>query len=263
MIHCNLAPAEERLQQYVEGTLPEDEAQAFEEHYFDCPVCMEEVQALQAVAAELARNPVKPRAAVLRWPVLASAAALAAALAAVSLVYLAPARHPAPVAQATPPQPSPASPGQNSASTSSATTQLADLTLPAFTGSGLRGEEANQFFRAGMQAYASANCSAAVENLDRVPGQDQDSQAARFYAGACQMHLGQLSQASAAFRRLADTVNSPEQEASLYYLAQIALVQNDLPGTRSALRRVISLHGDFEQRATREIAKIDAAEKPK
>jgi len=43
--------------------------------------------------------------------------------------------------------------------------------------------------------------------------------------------------------------DSPQQEAALYYLAQIALVHNDPTTARHYLARTIALRGDFERRA--------------
>src|SRR5215469_8616752 len=71
MSHCIGAPARQWLEQYVEGTLPEAEAENFENHYFDCPVCLGELQAVQATQEALRRHPVPiaaPRR-ILEWPV--------------------------------------------------------------------------------------------------------------------------------------------------------------------------------------------------
>ena len=75
MSHCTGAPAEQWLEQYVAGTLPDPEAQAFEEHYFDCPVCLAQLQALQAAAMQLRRNPAKIPARVIAWPAIVSPSA--------------------------------------------------------------------------------------------------------------------------------------------------------------------------------------------
>jgi putative zinc finger protein len=62
---------------YVAGTLPATEAEAFEEHYFGCSRCWDEVRAGTAVRDALRKTPVLPRAATpMRWAGLAAAAVL-------------------------------------------------------------------------------------------------------------------------------------------------------------------------------------------
>ena len=70
MSNCSGAPAREWLAQYMEGTLPDEDAQKFEDHYFDCPVCFGELQAIQAAQEALRRHPVPITAPkrILEWP---------------------------------------------------------------------------------------------------------------------------------------------------------------------------------------------------
>ena len=73
MINCNGAPAELSALAYVEGTLPEAEAERFEEHFFACAVCLAYLQTIQAVGAGMAKLPapaaVEPkRSSLLSWP---------------------------------------------------------------------------------------------------------------------------------------------------------------------------------------------------
>ena len=95
---CDGAPAELLLERYIQGTLPDAEAQQFEEHYFDCPVCVAQVEALQAVRTRLAGLPVNEqptaqtattkRAKLFAWPTpMAAMVALAASLFIVFLSY--------------------------------------------------------------------------------------------------------------------------------------------------------------------------------
>ena len=55
-MQCTGAPAERWLEKYVAGTLAAADAEAFEEHYFDCPVCLAQLQAVQAAAEQMRRN---------------------------------------------------------------------------------------------------------------------------------------------------------------------------------------------------------------
>jgi len=254
MSHCTGGPAEQWLEQYVAGTLPDSAAQAFEEHYFDCPVCLAQLQALQAVADQLRRNPAKMPARVIPWPaIIATAGAIAAVLMITVIGYYTLAHRPGSgISPGSASSPVPASPG------SSANVQLADLTLPPFEASSLRGEAEDPHYRTGMKEYASGDCSAAVSDLGRVPSKSDDALAAQFYTGVCQLKLNQLDAASTTLGRVAGKGDSPQQEAALYYLAQIAFLRNDSGAARQNLEKVISLRGDFEQRARGELNKLSA-----
>ena len=70
------------------------------------------------------------------------------------------------------------------------------------------------------------------------------------------MHGGELAAAQATLRKVDAAGDSPQQEAALYYLAQVALARQDSTAARHYLARTISLHGDFEQQARLELNKV-------
>jgi len=81
MTDCTVPLIDRCLEKYIQGTLPESEARTFEEHYFDCPACLAQVEALQAVAHQLGSQPQKVRRAPIPWPVrVAVPVAIAAGL---------------------------------------------------------------------------------------------------------------------------------------------------------------------------------------
>jgi anti-sigma factor RsiW len=279
MNHCTGAPAEQWLERYIQGTLPDAESQQFEEHYFDCPVCLAQVEAMQAVRARLAELPAselpskqplaKKRAPILAWPTAAAAvAALAASLLIVVLGerLLLPRILPPNVTIQTGPQsPTNPHPGANSQTSttipSTSVVQLADLTLPPFRAATLRGANEDSDFAAGMKDYSAGDCRAALTALSRASASGASALASKFYSGVCQMHLGDLPAAAATFQRVASAGDSPQQEAAFYYQAQIALARNDATSARQNLDRTLALHGDFEQRARRQSAALAAAGK--
>ena len=57
MTQCIGSPAEEMAEQYLAGSLPESEAERFEEHYFGCDLCHEHLLALKEIRDGLAREP--------------------------------------------------------------------------------------------------------------------------------------------------------------------------------------------------------------
>jgi tetratricopeptide (TPR) repeat protein len=254
MTNCTGAPAEQWLESYLQGTLPEAEAAKFEEHYFDCPVCLAQVEALQAVAHQLAGQPRKTSKTVISWPIRAGALGAIAALLVLGFLGFQ-AWHKAPpptvatgpVVVAPPSSPSlhPAPPTL----ASTAASKLADLALPAFTAPNLRGESQNASFEAGMKDYAGGNCRGAIASLEQVPAENAAARAAEFYSGACQMHIGNLTGAATLLRKVAEVGDSPQQEAALYELAQIALADNDLATAHRYLLHATLLRGDLERKA--------------
>ncbi len=261
MTNCTGTPAERYLEAYLQGTLPGVEALRFEEHYFDCPVCLAQVEALQAVALKLGSQPRKAPRAPIAWPIRSVAfGAIAALLILGFLTFRAKRQSPQPAVAAGPPapapQPRPSLQSVPSPLTSSAISRLADLTLPAFQAPHLRGPSGDPHFDEGMKAYSNQDCASAVRTLSQVPSEDGNALAAQFYSGVCQMHEGNPRAAFLTLRRVADAGDSPQQEAAYYYLAQLALSRNDATTARHYLSLTISLQGDFLARARGEMAGI-------
>lgn len=261
MSDCIGAPANLWLERYVEGTLPEAEVEKFEEHYFDCPVCLAQVEALQAAREQLKRNPVAftPPRRVLNWPQFtvgfgALAAALIVGVITLRMVQLrtGPAQTNAVVQPGSPP----ASPQAAGGEPATQLAQLADLRLPAYQAPTLRGAGAPSEFEQAMKLYNAGNCAGAIKRLSQVDAQSPDALAARFYTGLCQMHAGDLADSSKVLHQVAAAPDSPQQEAAWYYLAQIALAKSDAALARKDLARVVSLHGDLEHRARAELAQL-------
>ena len=81
MTDCTGLLTDRCLELYIQGTLPEHEAQEFEQHYFECATCLAQVEALQAVALKLGSQPRKAAKAPIPWPIrFAALAAIAAML---------------------------------------------------------------------------------------------------------------------------------------------------------------------------------------
>ncbi|HEY1254376.1 MAG TPA: zf-HC2 domain-containing protein, partial [Terracidiphilus sp.] len=185
MIVCGGTPAELHALQYVEGTLSEFEAARFEEHFFGCPVCLRHLQAIQAVAQELARQPIAPIQAPprtpLAWPVRVWAMGAIAALLLIGVsTYMSLESKPAhlTVAQSQP-KPIPQAESAHAFTQPVHLSQLADLTLPSYVAPNLRGESLNGRFETGMRAYANGNCRAAIEDLSRIPAESAEARAAQ------------------------------------------------------------------------------------
>jgi hypothetical protein len=186
-------------------------------------------------------------------------------------LYVSPARNPeAPIDEGSAPK-SPASttntpartamaagesePDKPASLTASEVAKLADVTLPPFWIKTLRGQE-EPHFEVGMKAYTNVDCPTAVKALAEVPAHDERAVAARLYTGVCQMHDEDLTSAAQTLRGVAGAGDSPQQEAALYYLAQLDLLGNNVTGARDYLAQTIKLHGEFEARARTELEVI-------
>jgi tetratricopeptide (TPR) repeat protein len=277
MTQCTGTPAEQWLEAYLQGTLPEAKAQKFEQHYFDCPVCLAQVERLEAVSRLLGRRPLKASTPPIAWPARGwpnfswpslswpARAFAVSAVAALFVVGFFGIRHSdrssqpnvahAPVAPNLQPQAQAATPTLAALAVS----RLADLTLPVFRENNLRGSSVDAHFEAGMNAYANSDCAVAVKALSQVAAQDANARAAQFYLGVCRMHMGDLPAATSTLRKVAGAGESAQQEAALYYLAQIALSENDAATAHRYLNRTIALHGDFESRANVELGGLPAS----
>jgi len=256
---CDGKPAERYALAYLEASLPEDETEIFEQHYFDCPVCAERLQTMRAASRILAREPAVDLEALrpkrfFTWFVPAPAWGLAAAAALLVLGIFLVHR------SATPPQPQLAqlTPPPASVPVTAAPARQADFAMPVFAAPELRAEREDPNFKAGRTAYAMGDYHAAVAALRRVPPSAQESLAARFYTAACLMKQGDLNRAAAEFDRVARAGDSPQLESALYYLAQIALVRGDLNQARARLNQTIALRGDLEAKARSQVAALNA-----
>jgi hypothetical protein len=262
MNSCTGTPAELYALPYVEGSLPEIEAERFEEHYFECTACLAYLQTIQAAGTELARMPVgasaPPKKTLLTWPMASWALrAVAAALLVVAVFayrgFHSGASGPQ-LAQAPQPQPAPlpAAPAKPAVNA----TLLADLAMPAFVAPNLRGSSEDAHFDAGMNAYSRGDYVHAAATLAEVPAQAGEARAAAFYRAACQMHLGNLQSAAEGMSKVADAGDSPQQESAIYFEAQIALASNNPTAAHKFLQQTIALKGDLERKARDEDRKV-------
>jgi Putative zinc-finger len=282
MTVCIGKPAELCALPYVEGSLPEPEAERFEEHYFECRVCLAHLQSLLAVRGGLGRMPAWPdkdlarQKTVLGWPRISWALAAAAAVLLFAAVFSYRAVHSVPrqmqasstasgtapgTARAAAPQAVPhetpaAAPARRIRASAPTASALADLSLPAFVAPNLRGAAEDESFDAGMKAYTDGDCRGALDDLAKVPAQSKNRRAADFYSAACEMHLGDLKAAAAGMHSVESVGDSPQQESALYYEAQIALANDNPAAAHRYLVQTIALQGDLERQARSEDRKV-------
>jgi hypothetical protein len=274
---CDRTPAELNGLQYIEGTLPALDADRFEEHYFNCPACLNYMETLQTAAEEFVQMPPvavqAKRWSLISWPLPVWSLGAVAALLLIGFFVHKSLEHGSsqptvarnqspPQIQATAPQrPEPVPAVSRADAVPVRLSELADLTLPTYQVPALRGERLDARFVAGMKEYVKGNCGGAIQSLSQLPAEDAEARTAAFYAGACQMHLGNFDLAATLLHKVADTENSPRQEAALYLLAQISLTENDPTAAHTFLGRTISLDGDLLERARAEDIRITTMQK--
>ena len=239
---CEEVERGELAERYVLGQLDERQQEAFEDHYFDCAACLEQVRALQDARAVLSASEVRaPRRA---WPrvaaVLATAAAVVLAVR-VGQELWSPADTP------------PSSSVPRTDIVLPAPAVRARIVLPPYTPSRLRavGSEAQRVFQEAMVAYAAGNCTGALPGLQRAVSLDGSLLQTRFYLAACELHEARAKEAVPNLERVIAAGESPYLEDARFLLAQARIEQGDVEGARQELRRVIALQGDRREQAQR------------
>jgi tetratricopeptide (TPR) repeat protein len=245
--------------------LSEADRDAFEEHYFECPRCFDELETLQAIREELPRvnleSGTKATHAFVRWR---RAAGLAAAVAlAVPLLWMPvlwrrstlpsgpseATKAPSP-SQQLPSTPT-TQPPEPTAGSKPSLEQLARVEPPRYERvepplyepQRLRNvpDEATKGFQRGMERYRRADYAGAIEDLRGAAELDPGAPHIRFFLGISHLMLGHDD---AAIDRLRATIalgDSPYLQDAHFYLAKAFLRRNDLGAAESELKKIIQL----------------------
>jgi tetratricopeptide (TPR) repeat protein len=267
---CARVAREEIIESYLVDRLSEEDRDAFEEHYFECARCFDELQTLQALQRELPRTGAEFEAKSTRplfgWT---SAAALAAAvvLAVGVVLWMRPTLPSSPPEATKAPGPSqaqvPEKPGtqQPAQTTESAPSleQLARVEPPRYERPTLRGasDQATQRFQRGMERYRKADYAGAVDDLRAAAELDPDAAHITFFLGISHLMLGQDN---AAIDRLRATIalgDSPYLDEAHLYLAKAFLRRKDLSAAEEQLKKLIQLRGSQSGEARRLLTQVE------
>ena len=266
---CARVAREQIFESYLSGRLTEQDREAFEEHYFGCALCFDELQTLQTIRDVLPTVTPQVENATTRpftpWlPALGLAAAAAAFAVGTALFIRQPHSSAPPVSPTTsrketpvPGRPIPQQPAQTIAAEPSLE-QLARVDPPRYEPLKLRGttDEATAAFQRGMERYGRADYAGAVENLRAAAGLDPDGIHILFFLGISHLMLGQDD---AAIDRLGSTIargDSAYLEEAHFYLAKVFLRRKDFAGAESHLKTVIQLRGSKGDEAQRLLTQI-------
>ena len=252
---CDRASREEIFESYLTDRLNEEDRAAFEEHYFGCPRCFDELQTLQAIREQLRTDGAEfegnANRTVPRW---AQAAGLAAAvvLAAGTMLWMrAPGpsgvqKETAPPVQSQAESPRRPQPQESErAVPGPSLEQLARIQAPPYQPIRLRGvpDEATARFQRGMERYRKADYAGALAELRGAAELDPEASHIRFFLGIC--HL-MVSEDDAGIERLQATIglgDSPYLEEAHLYLAKAFLRRKDFGAAETQLKTLIQLRG--------------------
>lgn len=246
---CEERFSDEAIESYVRGKLDDRQSRALEEHFFECPACLERVEVLQAIAGVLSPAAAR-RANVLPWRSWQPAAVLASLAAAVVLLVVLRPELPLPTAprpRATEAPPGPTTPPQpDHVATAPDYRDLAAISPPRYQPSSLRGRGASPELEAAMNRYASGDYAGAAAALDAVLRREPTHLQALFYGGVSALLAGRHEDGVARLQKVIAAGDTPYLEEARFYLAKAYLQRGDVEAAERELERVIALRGDLE-----------------
>ena len=244
-MNCATAQSDNLVERYVLGRLSDGEQRSFEEHFFVCEACFEEVRLMQTLQA-VGKKHSRPAAVIPmpRRPWLVWGAAAAVLLVGAGVYETMRTRRPElaqTVAVAHPPIADP----------QPELDVLARVVPPVYTASNLRSSVAGreQKFRAAMAMYAGGDYADAAKALRPLTEGGPETAAARFYLAVADLLAGNSDEATAQLRSVDAMGETPYQEQARFFLAKALLASRDVAGAAQALQRTIQLRGDREAEA--------------
>lgn len=257
---CQQVEREETIEAYLTNRLSPEAQQEFEEHFFQCSQCFDQVQTVRATQAELAASQKTIRAeapaqpAKLRW---GWAAALAAAAVILMVVWV---RLPTPESQtpqavvAPPVKRAPPMPGTLSLA------EMARVDPPAYTPTVLRGpaDEAARKFRDAMQHYTRGDCQAAIPGLRASAKLNPKAADASFFLAICYLLMDQTDSAIASLQKTIALGDTAYLEEAHFYLAKAFLGKGDLDSAQAEFQETVRLQGEHENKARELLQQVEA-----
>ena len=242
---CEQIEHDEVVERYAAGTLPEDAAEAFEEHYFRCAACLASLEAVQEATVVL-RKPVTVRR--FSYIGLALAASLVVTLAGALVWNLAPVTE----------RPAPVSVARDEPPAQNPWVELGKFEAPAFRESTLRGatDTPGNEFSDGIRAYQQGNYTRAAAFLQIAAETNPRDARTQFFLGISQILAGNPAGGLEALRRVDAMGLTPFQEEARFYQAKALLQQGDAAGARSLLTTLVAMRGDWETQAKELLGKL-------
>lgn len=257
---CPTSAGHDTAEAYVAGTLPDDEQEAFERHFYGCAACLAQVQTLQDVRDRLASVPPVPRAADPRWQAAPwLGLALAAGVMAVGGWWwqhggLRPS--PAPTPSAAPPsaaEPALEAPGRRSVLARLATVvppRYVPPTVPGQTPAAGSADEAMAHYAAGRYDRAAGALQVLSDARPTDPG-------LAFFWGISELVIGHTDAAREGLTRAIAAGAPPYADEARFYLAKAYLADDAVDLARLELQYAVSRDAGPEGEAQRILAALD------
>lgn len=268
-MNCARVAREETLEAYLLGRLSEEDRNAYEEHYFECAECFDELRALQATREELSQTSGGQDSRTPLWYWLAVVSALGtAALLVVGLtlsVHEPSPPTPSETRQASPPPIRSTEPTQPAGpATAVDVADLAKIEPPKYQPLKFRGtaDEATLRFQSGMGRYQRADYRAAAAELEAAATIAPDAPHIRFFLGICRLMLGNDDAAIAQFQATIAIGDSPYLEEARLYLAKAYLRRKQLGAAEMQLKKLTELRGPHSNEAGRLLTKMETLKSP-
>ena len=252
---CARIVRDEITERYVSGRLTEEDQAAFEQHYFQCARCFEELRVYRLLRAELEQTAASERSFPRHvgrpwfWS-LAAAAVLVASVLTWRQVRIS--ELPAPGVS------SPAQPTQQARVVS--LEELSAVTPPPYQAVTLRStpDAATRRFREAMTHYERGDYSASAKGLTEAARIDASQPHTHFYLGASHLLSGNADEAINALQAAIKLGESGYLEESHFYLAKAFLKKRQVDEARAELLKTIALKGDRERDARTLLEALDA-----
>ncbi|MBI5283176.1 MAG: zf-HC2 domain-containing protein [Candidatus Solibacter usitatus] len=248
---CDQARELHLAERYARGELPRREAAAFEEHYWGCATCLDEIEAIQTAKFVLSASAhARPKAWPWKW---AAAAALLTTLGGGAFWALregvAPELAQAPVRRQQP--------------AGSVYAALARFEMPTYQPLRMRSSSPVQAaLQSAMGPYMEGRPGDSIAGLRAVVGQYPGFAPARFYLAASLLQAGDTAGASREFKRLIAMGDSVFLEDSLFLLAQAELLTSQPGEARTHLKSAVALGGARRTAALQLLERLDQIDKP-
>jgi tetratricopeptide (TPR) repeat protein len=263
---CERVMKENLAEQYLVGALSAPQQDAFEQHYFECPRCFEELdqhrllqQALQQAETDIRRETVAPRPSWnWQWGAVAVAATVILAVA-LGIWYGRPrATSPTVATPSSPPSQGPQG-TQPPVAHQPSLVELAKFEPPAYTPIVLRGssDAARQHFQAAMRHYSKADYAGAIPGLRQASALDPQAADSHFYLGVCYLLVGETDAGIQALKGAVALGESAYLEDARFYLAKAYLRTGNLSAAREELNQTVQLKGDRQSEARQMLEKLD------
>lgn len=258
-VDCQRVREDEMAVAYLRGELSEPDRSAFEQHYFECGDCFQDLEVLwdaqrvlrrekaaSGVRAATARPAARPAVWSWAWAASLVLVALAAGVVLRTERPFPPAPPTATAAPAALPSGPPGSPGRPSLET------LARVEPPPYVSLAVRGgdREPTSFGRA-MEHYVRGSYVAAAAGLRAATREEPASLEARFYFGVSELLAGHPEAAIVELGRVSAGGDDVYADAARFYLAKAHLTRRDVGAARAELQRLARGDGAHSQEARR------------